>query len=181
MRIKSRKCCSITRRVSLAIPGYSPSDAWVLAQGLNSTTVRPRAQRSTRPRGRIRTCTDVPNGPPPSLVAPSRPVVTEDSDDPTADNYVASWHSDQRYIPADVRFVVAWWLDEPERVGQSFIVDDARVLGRSRSSSSALLAFHRPFSAGRRGNPSRSGRSRRNKVYVTPHWTKPLRGSWAIC
>jgi hypothetical protein len=80
-------------------------------------------------------------------VAPSPPVDTEDSDDPTADNYVAPWHSDQRYIPADVRFVVAWWLDEPERVGQSFVVDDARVLGRSRSSSSALLAFHRPFSA----------------------------------
>jgi hypothetical protein len=47
-------------------------------------------------------------------VAPSPPVDTEDSDDPTADNYVAPWHSDPRFIPADVRFVVAWWLDEPE-------------------------------------------------------------------
>jgi hypothetical protein len=112
MRIKSRKCCSIARGVSFRIPGGSPSDAWGFAQGLNSTTVRARAQRSKRVRGRIRTCTLVPNGPLPGLVAPSRPVDTEDSDDPTADNYVAPWHSDQRYIPADVRFVVAWWLDE---------------------------------------------------------------------
>jgi transcriptional regulator with AAA-type ATPase domain len=70
--------------------------------------------------------------------------VTHDSDDPTAETLVAPWLVAAANHATTPRLVVAWWLDEPERAGQSLLVDRECIFGRLDAPEAAVLERRRP-------------------------------------
>jgi hypothetical protein len=102
-------------------------------------------------------------------------VPTDDSDAPTAENLIPSWRQEEPEARAMLRFTVAWWVDAPDRVGQSFVVPERRIFGRSQNAQAATLELRRPTGTLAAAPPTKTTTLSRQQLELLPEGPDTVR------